>query len=178
MSKEKTHKNLDELNEQEIIDIAKGLKIDLLDHKIPTLKTLIREKWKKKGIEELPIQGLTTQPKKMPQRKENYQFTRNFTEDELKLKSKQLSGACIQRNEIEDEFKSVKSGYKSRIEAEQAKINMLSGEMQRGHETVLKTCDVLYDYDKGVKIYTWEGKEVGRERMTKADYQTEAEFTE
>lgn len=175
----KKHQNLDEMHEHDVHVVAKKLKIPLLDHKTSTLKQLIRLKWKKNGIEELPVQGLIKAHKNKPKGKtvkENYQFTRKFTNEELGTKSMALSGACIERNNITDEFKAVKKEYSGKIDAQTAIINQIANELQKGSETVLKTCEVLYDYDKAIKIYSYEGTEVGRERMTKKDYQLEANF--
>lgn len=174
----KQHQNLDELTENAVVEIAKGLKIPLLDHKNETLKKLIRDKWKKKNIEELPIQGLIPAAKKKNIRKENYQFNRKFSEAEMMTKSMALSQACIDRNTLEDEKKSVVSEYKAKLDAKNGEINLLSGELQRRSENVLKTCEVFYDFDKATKHYSYECVEVGTERMEKKDYQLQAEFDE
>lgn len=173
-----THQNLDELTESSVIEIAKLLKIPLLDHKHDTLKKLIRDKWKKKKIEELPIQGLVPAEKKKAVRKENYQFNRKFSSEELMQKSMQLSSACISRNSLEDEKKAVVSEYKAKLDSKNSEINLLAGELDRRSENVLKTCEVFYDFDKGTKHYSYEGAEVGTERMEKKDYQLQAEFDE
>jgi len=178
MSNKKTHRNLDELNKAEIEAIAKGLKISLLDHKESTLKELIRAKWRKLKIEELPFSALATTPKKKPTRKENYQFNRKFTAEELKSKSMMLSQSCIDRNSIEDEKKMVMSEFKAKLDAETSKINMLAGQLQSGSENVLKTCEVIYDYDKAIKKFYYEGVEVGEERMVAKDFQLQAELEE
>lgn len=178
MSKAETHQNLDELTENAVVEIAKSLKIPLLDHKHETLKKLIRDKWKKKKIEELPVQGVILAPKKKNVRKENYQFNRKFSESEMMTKSMSLSQACIDRNTLEDEKKSVVSEYKAKLDAKNGEINLLSGELQRRSENVLKTCEVFYDFDKATKTYSYEGVEVGTERMEKKDYQLQAEFEE
>ncbi len=178
MSKEKTHQNLDELNESQVVEIAKSLKIPLLDHKHETLKKLIRDKWSKKKIIEAPVMGMVIAPKKKNVRKENYQFNRKFSPAELTTKSIALSQACIDRNTLEDEKKAIISQYKAKIEAENGRINLLAGELQRGSENVLKTCEVFYDFDKATKHYSYEGVEVGTERMEKKDYQLQAEFDE
>jgi hypothetical protein len=170
--------NLSTLHDAEITELYKKLiKKPLLDHKRPELERQIRVYYAAKGIKELPNASLLPgKAKKM--RKENFQFTRNFTEEEMKIKSKEISAACVTRTEIESELKAVKSSYKSKLDAEATKINLLANELQRGSETVLKTCDVFYDFDRGLKHFYYEGKEVGQERMTKADYQLQTEFPE
>lgn len=174
----KEEQHLDERSDADITILAKKLKIPLLDHKIPTLKSMIRLKWKKAGIKELAIAGLIKSPakKKLKTIKENYSFNRRFSSEEMKTKSFQLSDACIRRNTLGDELKAIKKEYGGKIDAETAKINELASELQKGSENVLKTCDVLYDYDKATKIFSYEGTEVGREKMTKADYQLKANF--
>lgn len=111
-------------------------------------------------------------------RKENYNFQYFFTEEELKAKSKQLAKSCAELDSIEDELKTVKAQFKSRTEAKQAEVNLLSNHINNGHEWLFKTCVVQYDFDRGRKCYFFEGVLVGEEKMSAADYQLKAELPE
>lgn len=179
-SQPKEVRNLDEYTkDQEIIEIANELDIALLDHKIPTLKALIRKEYEARGIEERAFGALMVAPKKLktlPGRSENYTFTRAFKSDEMTAKGNALSAACLRRIEIEEEKKTIVAEFKAKIEAETGKINLLSREISKGQETVLRTCHCVYDFDKATKFYYFDGEQVGQERMTKADYQLEMEL--
>lgn len=105
--------------------------------------------------------------------KKNYDFFYQFTEAEIKEKSLQLAQANNEKNRIEDERKSAASQFKSRLDSKQAEINYLSDIVSTGKEFVSRTCDCAFDFDNGVKIFYFEGVEVGRVEMTQADYQLE-----
>jgi hypothetical protein len=109
-------------------------------------------------------------------RKENYEFQWNFTESEMDQKSKQLARACADRGALEDELKSIKSGFKAKIDSKTSEINLLSRNINDGHEWLHKTCVVQYDFDNGQKIYSYEGVRVGTEKMVAKDYQLEAQL--
>lgn len=116
----------------------------------------------------------TLSPAGNPIRKENYNFQYNFTEEELKEKSKQLARSCDERNNLEDQKKSVMSDFKSKIDSKNAEINIASGHINNGYEWLTKTCDVEYDFDHGKKIFYYNDLRVGVEKMTKDDYQIKA----
>lgn len=109
-----------------------------------------------------------------PIRKENYNFQYNFTEDELKEKSKQLARSCDERNNLEDQKKSVMSDFKSKIDSKNAEINITSGHINNGYEWLTKTCDVEYDFDNSKKIFYYNNDRVGVEKMSPQDYQLKA----
>lgn len=111
-------------------------------------------------------------------RKENYEFQWNFSQDEIEQKSRQLARACADRGGEEDELKAIKSSFKARIDAKTSEINLLSRHINDGHERRYKTCDVQYDFDGGKKIYFFDGIKVGEEKMSAKDYQLEAQLPE
>lgn len=112
----------------------------------------------------------------LPTKKRNWMFNYNFTEEELKEKSLQLAQICNEKNRIDDDKKSAASSFKSKLDAKQSEINLLSNQIATGSEMVTKTCDCIYDHDRGIKTYIYDGKEVGQEKMTSADYQGELEL--
>lgn len=123
---------------------------------------------------------MTKKPLEKVIRKENYTFDYFFNDKELKEKSKQLANACEQRQALEDEKKAISSEFKAKLDAKNAEINIISGHVSTGKERIYKTCEVEYDYDNGNKIFRYlindELKEVGREKMTAADYQLSADI--
>jgi len=117
-----------------------------------------------------------SEQKKPVIRKENFDFKYTFSAEELQQKSTQLAKACEDRNNLEDEKKSMTSGFKAKIDSKSAEINILSGHINAGYEHVTKTCTVQYDFDKGVKTYAHGDKIVGTVKMVAADYQLNAEL--
>lgn len=111
-------------------------------------------------------------------RKENYEFQWTYTEEEMAQKSRQLARACADRSALEDELKSIKSGFKAKIDSKTSEINLLSRNLNDGHEWLHKTCTVQYDFDNGRKIFFYENIRVGEERMSAKDYQLEANLPE
>lgn len=104
-------------------------------------------------------------------KKELYNFQYNFTEEELKDKSRQLAKSCEERNRLEDEKKSVMGAFKAKIDSKSEEINVISNHINSGYEWLSKSCDVVMDFDNGIKTYFYEGLKVGEEKMMKADYQ-------
>lgn len=109
-------------------------------------------------------------------RKENFDFKYKFTPEELDQKSKQLAKACEDRNALEDQKKSVMSDFKAKIDQKAAEINILSGHINSGYEYVTKTCNVHYDFDKGIKTYAHGDQIVGTVKMVASDYQLNADL--
>jgi hypothetical protein len=117
------------------------------------------------------------EPKKVMKRG-NYTFDYKFTQDEINQKAKQLARASVEKNQIEDEKKSTMSVFTSRIDGKKAEINIISEHINSGRETVTKTCDIEFDYDNQIKVFFFEGAEVGREKMTRSDLQLQIDETE
>lgn len=109
-------------------------------------------------------------------KKENYSFDYKFSAEELTQKSKQLAQACQERERIDDDRKSAASGFKAKLDSKNAEINLLSNHIETGQEYITRTCEVHYDFDAGVKYYHSDSEIVGKEKMVKGDYQTEATF--
>jgi hypothetical protein len=103
--------------------------------------------------------------------RETYDFDYIFTEAEIKEKSQQLSRLCIEKTDIENRKKEVNSDFKAKIDTINSKVTSLSNHISTGKEYVSKTCDVVFDYEKQIKTYYFEGVKVGEAKMTKADNQ-------
>lgn len=107
-------------------------------------------------------------------RKENYDYERKFTREELEEKSKQLVRAVREKAALEDQKKSAMSGFKSKIDSKTAELNLVSDQINTGSEYVTHTCDALLDYEKGTKTFFYNGEIVGEEKLTAADHQLRA----
>lgn len=94
----------------------------------------------------------------------------------MQQKAQQLANANGDLANIIDEKKSKASHYKDLETRKQAEINILSRNIREGEESVTKTCDVLFDFEKGEKVYTWNKEVVGRIKMIAADYALDIEF--
>jgi len=154
----------------------------LRDHKRPELIRRIREKYKEKGIVEKGVNllpALIVKGKKKPKfQTVNFTFNYEFNEKEIIEKAEQLADARIECNKIEEEKKMVTSDFKAKIDAKQAAINMLAGHIQNGFEKITKACQMTKDFNRGLKFYFYEGKNVGEEKLTAHDYQLQADFEE
>lgn len=96
-----------------------------------------------------------------------------FTPDELANKSRQLANACDERSNIVAEKKSVMSDFKSKIDAKDAIVSLLSGHICNGYEMKNVECDVIKDFEKGTKTYTYNGVPYETVDLSASDRQTE-----
>lgn len=96
-----------------------------------------------------------------------------FEPSELSNKSKQLANACDERSNIMAEKKSVMSDFKSKIDAKDAIISLLSGHICNGYEMKNVECDVIKDFEKGTKTYTYNNVTYETVDLTASDRQTE-----
>jgi hypothetical protein len=110
--------------------------------------------------------------------REVYDFAHTFSEEEKAQRAAQLARACKERNELEDSKKSVMSDFKAKIDSKTAEINLITTEYTNGYEFLTKSCEVLKDFDKGVKEYFYEGIKVGEAKMKSGDYQEVIDFAE
>lgn len=179
-------KNLDSMSKADVEQLYKKIvKKPLHDHKQEELIKQIREVCKKKGIiEQSTSTALAIVPKKPKVKKKealpkvNYTFDHEFNDKEISQKADQLADACIERNRLMDEKKHINSEFTAKIDAKISEINIISGHISHGYEKVTKTCDLVKDFDKGVRIYMFEGKEVGRDKLTAKDHQIDIPLEE
>lgn len=97
----------------------------------------------------------------------------SFNPVELSHKSKQLANACDERSNIMAEKKSVMSDFKSKIDAKDAIISLISGHICNGYEMRNVECDVVKDFEKGTKTYVYNGITYDTVDLTASDRQTE-----
>jgi len=104
---------------------------------------------------------------------EKRQIKYPFSEKELAEKSQQLASCVGELQDLESELKSVKSDYKSKIDAKQALVSGLSNNVRSGFDYRVVECDVIFDYDKAVKEYYYNGILRDTVKMESKDFQTE-----
>jgi len=103
--------------------------------------------------------------------KENHTIQYEFSQDELKEKSKALANAIKDKARLVDEKKAVMSSFKYKQDGIDAMINSLSSDIQSGFEMKHVTCEVNKDFDKGIKEYRYEGKLYETTMLSAADHQ-------
>lgn len=103
-----------------------------------------------------------------------------FTQEEKDAKLQQMLAAMRQKDEIEDEFKTTKSNYKSKIDAKTAEIKLVGNLLNAGFEDRTFTCTLVKNFDEGRREYFEIGSNrlVGTEPLTASDYQTQLQIDE
>lgn len=103
-----------------------------------------------------------------------------FTQEEKNQKTEQMLQAMRQKEEIEAEFKTSKSNYKSKIDSKEAEIKLTANLLNAGFEDRTYNCLLTKDFEAGKRLYHEIGsnKLVGEEPLTAVDYQTQMDLTE
>lgn len=106
--------------------------------------------------------------------KKNYEFTN----EERQAMAKDLAKHEIDKNQIEDEKKSVMSGFKEKIDSLETKIKKLSHLVNNGYEERMYECNVVIDFDKKSKTFidVVSGEVIDERVMDDAEYQMELDF--
>jgi hypothetical protein len=107
------------------------------------------------------------------QAKELHNIRYIFTETEIAEKAKRLANAVSEKARLEDELKTMKSEHKAKIDAQDAVINQMSQHVGNGFEMKNVECQVFKDFEKGNKVYYYEGREYDTAPLTQSDRQTE-----
>lgn len=110
----------------------------------------------------------------------SYVGKHTFTQEEKDAKLQQMLAAMRQKDEIEDEFKTTKSNYKSKIDAKTAEIKLVGNLLNAGFEDRTFTCTLVKNFDDGRREYfeIGTGKLIGTEPLTASDYQTQLQIDE
>lgn len=130
---------------------------------------------------------MTTTTEKKPDAKPDRKPTKvteflryNFSEDELRQKSKDLALSVTRQARTQEEQKAAQAQFKQRIETEQAEIGRLSNNINMGWE--MRNIDCIVEYHKpaqGTKrIVRLDTGEVVRESAMSAHELQEELFTE
>lgn len=101
-----------------------------------------------------------------------YKFT---DEEKLAIAAEITKEATIEEN-LEAEKKSAQAKFKSRIEDCQEKQRSLRYKFEAGGEYREYPCETIFNYATAEKLYTYNGEILGREPMTKADWQGKMDF--
>lgn len=103
-----------------------------------------------------------------------------FTTEEKEMKSQQMLAAMREKEEIEAEFKTTKSNYKSKIDAKDGEIKMVANLLMAGFENRTYSCILTKNFDEGRREYheIGSGKLIGTEPLTAGDYQTQLQIDE
>lgn len=110
----------------------------------------------------------------------SYQGKHVFTTEEKEQKSQQMLAAMREKEEIEAEFKTSKSNYKSKIDAKEGEIKLVANLLMAGFENRTYSCILTKNFDEGRREYheLGSGKLIGTEPLTASDYQTQLQIDE
>lgn len=98
----------------------------------------------------------------------------SFTADERSLLTEKLVDALAEAEEIEQEFKTVKSQFKNRMDGNALEIKNHSTAVKNGYEMRTYQCTMEKNFDSGYREYfdLITGNLISKEVLTSADYQT------
>lgn len=110
----------------------------------------------------------------------SYVGKHTFTAEEKEQKLQQMLTAMREKEEIEAEFKTTKSNYKSKIDAKDGEIKLTSNLLNAGWENKTYQCTLVKNFDEGKRQYFELGTNllVGEEPLTAADYQMQLQMDE
>ncbi len=112
--------------------------------------------------------------------KENISHTieYKFTEEELRLKSRELAHAIQDKDKIDSQLKEIKGEYKNKLDAKLTEIDTLSKHISNGSHMITVKCRAVFRPDDCKKDFYYEGKLYATEKMLASDYQTKLEIRE
>jgi hypothetical protein len=98
-----------------------------------------------------------------------------FSEDELRVISKDLARYTSEVNQLEDEKKSIVSQLKAKIDAAKAEINLHASYISNGYKYKYVLCNIEKDFSKGIAAYisTEDKKVLHTRKLQPEEYQTE-----
>lgn len=98
-----------------------------------------------------------------------------FTDAEMSALARKLGGELDQLKAYEDEFDSIKSTWKGKIETSEANVSAIGTLCRSGFEFRITPCRVEFDVPNKVKRFfvADTGEAAGEEKMTPDDYQQE-----
>lgn len=105
--------------------------------------------------------------------KESHTIRYAFSPDDIQEKAKRMAASVQKKSSINDELKSIKSDFKSRLDQEDAIINQMGQHIANGYDNRNVECDVVKDFEKGIKTYFYNGVEYDTAPLTNSDRQTE-----
>lgn len=101
-----------------------------------------------------------------------------FTDEEKRLFAIELANKIQERDQVEDELKSIKSDLKSRSDLLTAQINRLSSNLRTGHEYRQTKCEMELNFVMKHRYYydLATGEKIGEEPFREGDYQMKLEL--
>ena len=101
-----------------------------------------------------------------------------FSEEEMREIASDLAADIGKKKAIEDELKSLKSEYKSKLDVLEAKIAQNGNRYRSGHEHRYVECEVWLDYDLKMRLYFLPETDelVKEEPFQEGDYQKKLDF--
>lgn len=142
-------------------------------------KTETPKKEVEKSTSVIDKKGLSKTPPKSKDeiveatRKENVTIELKFTEAEIGKRGQQLAKALQEIGVIEAEKKASNESFKSKIDAKQGEIEILTEQISSGFEMKLVSANVIKNFTSGLREYHYEGKKVKEERLGSTDHQLE-----
>lgn len=133
--------------------------------------TLYKFEWEpvsKKGP--VPAERALTTTHQQKRSKEIINYKHEFTQDEIVEKAHLQATAQADLNALKDQKKSVMSDFNAKIQAKQETINEYARQVNSGVEPRRGECEIIKDFDKGIKTAYLDGKVVLEEKLTTADY--------
>ena len=99
-----------------------------------------------------------------------------FSPAELATLAVAMAAGHREKKEVEDELQGIKSSFKARLDALDAKINKASTDYGNGYEHRQMQCVLSFDFDKKRRTYRRQdnGTIVGNEPLRPEDYQVDA----
>jgi len=102
----------------------------------------------------------------------------HFSSEERDAKARELATACQDKQAVEDKKKMINSQLKAEADGISTKINLLSNHLSHGFEMKEVECDVILNFEKGVREIYFNGKFYHEKPLTASDHQLELELTE
>lgn len=114
--------------------------------------------------------------KKTIEKKQSFYVDYKFTDLELLEKGKDLAKRTQERAALDLKKKEITSQMNAEVSAKDAEINLIGTKLNNGYENRKVEGKVIFDFDKGVKDFYYEGEHVKTEKLTQDDYQLEADL--
>lgn len=103
--------------------------------------------------------------------KEKCEIDFPFDQETKNKKADQLVNALDQLGALEDEKKDVTSKLAEKIKAKEAEVELIKNQLKAKKETKNIVCEIVRDFDRGVREYWFDGKKLKEEKLRATDHQ-------
>lgn len=93
-------------------------------------------------------------------------------------KAEQLCKLLDEKADLEDKKRSVASKFAEDIQAKQTEIDIVQEQVAKKYEEKDVICDILRDFDKGVRVYQYKGVSYHTEPLTARDHHLDLDLAE